>query len=176
MRTTTLHRVVRLTARTSAILFAAAQAASAMDRSAGRTAHRLYVAFMIAHALHFTVVTRYAVATGGRRLFPGGRDLHDVGGWRTVLGIYAAFAALALAGGRAIPADPHAPRHGIVGPTAAGLIAAMFVGTYLQQLPQSRWFAAPATAIGTTTVANILTSHRRANSGTGTTRRGALEW
>lgn len=176
MRTNNLHRAVRLTARTSAILFAAAQAASAMDRSSGRTAHRLYVAFMVAHALHFTVVTRYAVATGGRRLFPGGRDLHDVGGWRTVLGIYAAFAALALTGTEAISADPHAPWHGIAGPTATGLIAAMFVGTYLQQLSQSRWFAAPAIAIGTTTVANIVTAHRRATRDPGTTTQAALQW
>jgi hypothetical protein len=36
--------------------------------------------------------------TGGHRLFPGGRSLHDVGGWRTVVGIYAAFAGLAASG------------------------------------------------------------------------------
>jgi hypothetical protein len=170
MHTSTLHRVVQLTARTSGLLFAAAQTASALNRSAihraaSRAAHPLYLAFMTAHAIHFTVVARYAVATGGRRLFPGGRNLDDVGGWRTVFGIYTAFAALAVVGTTAITADPNQPRHRVTGLTATGLIAAMFVSTYLRQLPRSRWFAAPAINIGAATVANIVasvvTSHQR---------------
>ena len=91
----TLHQVVRLTARASALLFAAAQGSSAL-KPAQRASRPLYVAFMVAHAVHIVAVTRYAVRTGGRNLFPGGRSLQDVGGWRTVAGIYGAFAGLAL--------------------------------------------------------------------------------
>ena len=162
-----LHRTVRLTARSSGVLFAAAQAVSAvsaMTRHSGRSPRVLYLGFLMAHAAHFTAVTRYAILTGGR-LFPGGRDLDDVGGWPTVMTIYTVFAALALTGARAIvPAHPNPRRHSVAGSISVSLVAAMFSGTYLGQLPQSRWFAAPAMAISTSTVANLLASHRQAQA------------
>jgi hypothetical protein len=163
-----LHRTVRLTARSSGVLFAAAQAVSAvsaMTRHSGRSPRVLYLGFLMAHAVHFTAVTRYAVLTGGRRLFPGGRDLDDVGGWLTVVTVYTGFAALALTGARAIvPAHPNPRRRSVAGSISVSLVAAMFSGTYLGQLPQSRWFAAPAMAISTSTVANLLASHRQAQA------------
>ena len=64
---------------------------------------------MVAHAVHFVAVTRYAVRTGGRTFFPGGRSLQDVGGWRTVAGIYGAFAGLALTGSGSASARPPGP-------------------------------------------------------------------
>lgn len=153
MTTKTLHRAARLTARTSGALFAAAQTASRLDRHAV-AAHPLYLAFVATHALHLAVVARYAVVTDGRDLFPGGRDLDDVGGWRTVAAIYTGFAALAHVGRRAIAA-PHDP-HRSAGRVANGLIAAMFVSTYLGQLRHSRWFAVPAAVIGAATAANLV--------------------
>lgn len=156
MRPTTVLPTVRLTARVSGIFFAAAQAASAWHPRAGRVARRLYWAFMAAHALHFAAVARYAVVTGGKRLFPGERDLDEVGGWPTVLGIYTGFAALALTGTRALPADPGRPRRSsIAGWVATGLVAAMYVGTYLGQVPRSPWAAAPAGVIATATAAHL---------------------
>ena len=77
--TAQVYRAVQLTARTSALLFAAAQATSALGPRAAQASRTLYVAFMAAHAVHFAVVARYAVVNGGRDLFPGGRSLHDVG-------------------------------------------------------------------------------------------------
>lgn len=130
-------RAVRLTARASAVLFAAAQATSAPGLRATRASRPLYLAFMAAHAVHFTVVSRYAIANGGRDLFPGGRSMNDVGGWPTVLGIYTFFAGLALTGwitGR--PAVSSRPRMRVAGRAANGLIAAMFIGTYLGQLAE----------------------------------------
>ena len=93
--TAQVYRAVQLTARSSALLFAAAQATSALGPRAGRAPRLLYLAFMAAHAVHFAVVARYAVVNNGRDLFPGGRSLHDVGGWPTVAGIYTFFAGLA---------------------------------------------------------------------------------
>ena len=90
-------QLVRRTARTSALLFAAAQATSAFPPTQ-RASRGFYAAFLAAHAAHFVAVTRYAVRTGGHNLFPGGRSLSDVGGWPTVAGIYVAFAGLAVTG------------------------------------------------------------------------------
>jgi hypothetical protein len=155
---TTLHRAVRLTARTSALLFAAAQASQAMGSGAARVWRPLYVGFMAAHAAHFAVVTRYAKATGGRSLFPGGRNLQDVGGWPTVAAIYTFFAALAGTGWAAgTHAAKNTPGVGIAGRIATGIIAAMFVGTYLGQLPRSSWNAAPAAVVGAAVLANLRT-------------------
>jgi len=97
MSTVQVHRVVRLTARTSALLFAAAQMTSAL-RSAKPASRPLYAAFLAAHGAHFVAVTRYAVLTGGQHLFPGGRSLADVGGWPAMAGIFVAFSGLAVTG------------------------------------------------------------------------------
>lgn len=135
---------VRLTARASALLFSAAQVAPHLGTEAARSsAPLLYRAFLAAHTLHFAAVTRYAVLTGGRNLFPGGRGLQEVGGWPTMAGIFALFAALAAAGA----VDPAAPggRSGRPRAIAARVaIGVMFTGTYLGQTRRSRWYAVPA--------------------------------
>lgn len=167
MSTAALHRAVRLTARGSGLLFAGAQATFALGPRAERASQPLYLAFLAAHAAHFVAVSRYAKATGGRALFPGGRDLDQVGGWPTVLGIYAVFAALALTGQAAVSSlAAHRPRLGLAGRLATGLIGAMFAGTYLGQLARSRWFVVPAAIIGTSVAANVLASGR-ASAGRG---------
>jgi hypothetical protein len=163
---TALHQYVRLTARSSALLFAAAQTSSALGHRAAWAWRPLYVGFIAAHAAHFTMVTRYAKVTGGRDLFPGGRSLNEVGGWPTVAGIYTFFAGLVLTGWAAGTAALRAkPAMRAAGTAATGLIGAMFVGTYVGQLSQSRWYAVPAVLVGTAEIANVVagrTSHARA--------------
>ena len=152
-----VYRAVQLTARTSALLFAAAQASSALGPRTGRAQQPLYLAFLATHAVHFTVVARYAVVNGGRDLFPGGRSLNDVGGWATVAGIYTFFAGLAVAGWAAA-APPAAGRSAmrIIGQAATWLIAAMFIGVYGGQLRRSRWYAVPATAVAGAVAASVV--------------------
>ena len=117
---------------------------------------------MAAHAVHFTVVARYAVVNGGRDLFPGGRSLRDVGGWRTVVGIYSFFAGLAVTGWVTdAPLVARRPRWHAIGHAATWVMAAMFVGVYLGQLPRSRWYAVPATAVAGAMVADGLARRLR---------------
>jgi hypothetical protein len=157
-----LQRTVRLTARASAVLFGTAAWTAAAGPTATRQAKWLYAGFAVAHAAHFAAVARYAHVTGGRNLFPGGRSLHSVGGWPTIIGIYGAFGALVIAG-RATLAPPEAarPQSAKAGRGAIGLIGAMFVSTYLRQIPSSRWFAAPATVIGLGVTASLVADASR---------------
>ena len=148
MSAANVYRTVQLTARSSALLFAAAQAASALGPRTGRAPKLLYLAFMAAHAGHFAAVAAYAGVNGGRDLFPGGRSMNDVGGWSTVAGIYTLFSGLAVTGSAAgARRAPGWPSHGVMGQTAMWVMAAMFVGVYVGQLPRSRWYAVPATAV-----------------------------
>jgi hypothetical protein len=135
MSTAQVHRVVRLTARSSALLFAAAQATSIL-RLAPSASRPLYAAFMMAHAAHFASVTRYAVLTGGHHLFPGGRSLADVGGWPTMAGIFVAFSGVAVTGWLAKTPTLTAAHTWLptAGRAATGLITAMFASVYLQRV------------------------------------------
>lgn len=135
---------VRLTARASALLFSAAQVAPQLGTEAARdSASLLYRAFLAVHTLHFAAVTRYAVHTGGRDLFPGGRGLQEVGGWPVMAGIFALFGVLAAAG-RVDPAAPGAAGGRTRAIAARVAIGVMFTGTYLGQTRRSRWYAVPA--------------------------------
>ena len=93
---------------------------------------------MMAHAAHFAAVSRYAVLTGGRHLFPGGRSLAGVGGWPTMAGIFAAFSGIAVTGWLAQAQNPSGRPTWLpaAGRAATGLIAVMFASVYLQ--PVSR--------------------------------------
>jgi hypothetical protein len=160
-----LYRTVRLTARGSGLLFAGAQATSALGPPAGRASRPLYLGFLAVHAVHFVAVARYAVATSGRGLFPGGRSMNEVGGWPTVLGIYALFAGLAVTGRpTAWPSRSQPPALRRSARAATGIIATMFVGTYFGQLTRSGWYALPAAAIATATTANLLANRHRRQS------------
>lgn len=162
MITAQVYRAVRLTARTSALLFAGAQATSAFGPRALPVSRRLYLAFMAAHAIHFTVVSTYAKINGGRDLFPAGRSLNQAGGWPTVISIYTLFSSLALTGWAAGgPLATTHPKIGTIGRAATWVIAAMFVGTYLGQLSRSPWYALPATVVAGAATANILSRQRR---------------
>jgi uncharacterized membrane protein YeaQ/YmgE (transglycosylase-associated protein family) len=152
-----LHCAVQLTARSSALFYAAAQTADAMGPRRISEWRALYLGFMAAHAAHFAVVARYAKATGGRALFPGGKNLDEVGGWPTVAAIYGIFSGLAWTGwvaGR--PSAGKRPGVRLAGRVAVGVIGAMFVGTYLGQLPRSAWNAMPATVVGAAVTASLV--------------------
>ena len=139
------------------MLFAAAQTAQALGPSTARAWRPLYLGFMAAHATHFTLVAKYARLTGGRAaLFPGGRNLNDVGGWPTMAAIYALFAGLAATGwaAGAAPATNSRRLHR-AGRVTTGLIGAMFAGTYLGQLPRSGWNAVPAAIVAAAVVAPL---------------------
>jgi uncharacterized membrane protein YeaQ/YmgE (transglycosylase-associated protein family) len=164
--TDALYRAVRLTARSSAMLFAAAQAMRVLGPRAAQAWRPLYLGFMAAHATHFTVVARYAKITGGRGLFPGGRNLNDVGGWPTVATIYTLFAGLAATGWAAGASESTERRRvGIAGRVATGTIGAMFAGTYLGQLPRSGWNAVPAAIVASAVLASLLTHGARGRAG-----------
>jgi hypothetical protein len=169
MKTASLHRAVRLSARTSVVLFTSAQVAQALRRPTPSTWRPLYVAFVAVHAIHFGLVTAFARRTHGRALFPGGRNMHDVGGWPTVFGIFGLFLGLSTAGWMAAePADPRRGPHWgphWVGRAAPALIGAMFASVYLGRLPRSLWHAAPGAVIGAAVVANIV---RRTTTGRAT--------
>jgi uncharacterized membrane protein YeaQ/YmgE (transglycosylase-associated protein family) len=164
--TAALYRAVRLTARSSAMLFAAAQATQVLGPRAAHAWRPLYLGFMAAHATHFAVVARYAKITGGRALFPGGRNLNDVGGWPTVAAIYTLFAGLAATGWAAGASSSTSGRRlGIAGRVATGTIGAMFAGTYLGQLPRSRWNAVPAVIVASAVITSLLTRGAAAHAG-----------
>lgn len=158
--TAALYQTVRLTARISAMLFAAAQATQALGPPAARVWRPLYLSFMAAHATHFTVVARYAKITGGRALFPGPRNLNDVGGWPTVAAIYTLFSGLAATGWAAGAAPANSRRVRRAGRIATGIIGAMFAGTYLGQVPRSGWNAVPAAVVAAAVLAKLLTREK----------------
>ena len=159
MKTASLHRTVRITARTSAVLFTSAQIAQALRLPTPSAWRPLYVAFVAAHAIHFGFVARFAHRTHGRELFPGGRNMHDVGGWPTVLGIFTFFFVLAAVGWAAAePADARLGRR-LSGRVAMALIGAMFVSFYLGQVPRSPWHAVPGGIVGSAVLANIVGRH-----------------
>ena len=156
MKTASLHRTVRITARTSAVLFTSAQLTQALRLPTPSAWRPLYAAFVAAHAIHFGFVARFAHRTHGRALFPGGRNMHDVGGWPTVLGIFAFFFVLAAVGWVAAePADARLGRR-LAGRAAMALIGAMFVSFYLGQVPRSPWHAVPGGIVGSAVLANIV--------------------
>jgi hypothetical protein len=157
-----VYRAVQLTARGSALLFAAAQATSALGPRTGGAPRRLYLAFMAAHAVHFTVVAAYAKVNGGRDLFPGGRSMNEVGGWATVVGIFASFSGLAVTGwATGAPRATGRPLLRAIGQAATSVMAAMFVGVYLGQVPRSPWYAVPATVVAGAASANVLAGRLR---------------
>lgn len=159
---------VRVTARASSLLFAAAHVSRAHS---GRSWRPLYLLFVVMHAIHFAAVARFATVTKGRDLFPGGRSLNDAGGWPTVVGIYTMFFALAYTGWAAEADSPAgripagrlpsgrlpSGRKGLrrAGRVATGLLGAMFVSAHVGQVRRARWHAVPAALVGAAVLADI---------------------
>ena len=135
------------------MLFSSAQLAPMVaGRSGERLAPLLYRGFLVAHAVHFAAVSRYAVRTGGHDLFPGGRSLQNVGGWPTVAAIMAAFGGLAAAG--RMDDEATGDDEAMWAAAARRTIGAMFTGTYVGRVASgSGWFVVPATIAASATVA-----------------------
>ena len=145
MDTSQLDLAVHWTARLSAVLFAIALASPAWSTRVSRGSRDLYTAFILAHTAHFFFVAWLANATAGQNMFPGGRSVDDVGGWPTVLAIFAFFYALAFVGLVARRAGPNAG-HGlrVANRVTTICLAILFVITYVGLIPQSPWYAVPA--------------------------------
>ena len=80
------------------------------------------------------------------------------GGWRTVAAIYGIFSGLAWTGwvaGKPSAAKRRSVR--VAGRITVGVIGAMYVGSYLGQLPHSAWNAVPATVVGAAVIASLTT-------------------
>lgn len=155
MDTTVLHRAVRLSARASAALFASAQVTQALRLSTPRAWRLTYLAFVATQGIHFGFVARLARRTRGRNLFPGGRDMHDVGGWPTVLAIVALFVTLAAVGWVAADQTDAHPDRRPAGVAAQALIGAMFASVYLGQVSRSPGHAVPGAIITAAVLTNL---------------------
>ena len=82
--------------------------------------------------------------------------MNEVGGWPTVAGIYTFFAGLVFTGwATRTPATSAKPAMRMADRVATGLIGAMFVGTYVGQLSQSRWYGVPAALVGAAEIAHV---------------------
>jgi hypothetical protein len=136
--------VVHWTGRTSAILFAVALAVPALRRGPVRWAADLFLLFVVAHTVHFTVVASYAIAVPNAVLFPGDRDLAAAGGWSAVFGVMTIFYVPALLGIAARRAGD-APRSWLRNADRAStsFIAFMFLTTYVPLLARSMAYALP---------------------------------
>jgi len=150
---------VQWTARLSSTTFAAALLASTF---AGRRSRTLDIGFLVAHTIHFSFVVRLALATGGKGMFPGGKDIADAGGWPAVFAIFAFFYLLAGITLRARQLGPRAsPRMRVAGQLATAFIGFMFVRTYVPLMARSSWYALPAALVATAVVADLLGSKIR---------------
>ncbi|HWO08670.1 MAG TPA: hypothetical protein VNN80_04300 [Polyangiaceae bacterium] len=153
-----LYTAVHWTARASAVLFALALWAPVLGL---RRQQRPYLAFMVAHTVHFGFVVWLALVTGGARMFPGGRDIADAGGWPAVFGIFAFFYALASVGLLA----RHRGRDAggalrLGGHLATTFLGYMYVSTYVGLVTRSPWYALPAALVGVAVLVDLAGSRR----------------
>jgi hypothetical protein len=137
--------IVRLTARASATLFAAAlilfATGSRSGRSGVRYGIRLFLGFVLAHTIHFSAVVWLAVLTAGE-------NIEERDGWTVVLTVGALFyfaAFLIVRAWRAIDSGRTLPRRDRLAANAAiTLIALAFLNSYLARVPDRRIFWLPA--------------------------------
>jgi len=117
----------------------------------------LFLVFIVAHTIHFGVVTARVLQTGGKGMFPGGRDVADAGGLGAVLGIFALFYFVA---GVALLARRYGQHVPVVlcwaGRAATVFLGYMFVSTYLSLVDRSAWYAIPAALIGLAVVLDLF--------------------
>ena len=151
--------LVHWTARLSAVTFSAALLTSALSARRSRV---LDIGFLVAHTIHFSFVVRLALATGGKNMFPGGKDIADAGGWPAVFGIFAFFYLLA---GTALIARHLGSRASrpmrALGQLSTVFIGFMFVKTYLPLVARSYWYVLPAALVTTAVAADVLGSKLR---------------
>jgi hypothetical protein len=159
MNSSDLYIAVHWTARLSALLFAAALLAPVLlrEQDGRRRSQVLFLAFLAAHTVHFSFVLALAFETGGKRMFPGGRDIADVGGMPAVFGIFAFFYLLAVA---ALLQRRAGSRAGtllrVAGRFSTAFLGYMFVTTYIPLVERSPWYALPAALIATAVVLDLF--------------------
>jgi hypothetical protein len=163
MNSPDLYLAVHWTARLSALLFAAALLAPVLLRDDGpRRSQVPFVAFLAAHTVHFSFVLALAFETGGKKMFPGGRDIADVGGLPTV---FAMFAFFYLLGTLALLQRRAGPRAGtllrVAGRFSTVFLGYMFVTTYIPLVERSPWYALPAALIATAVVLDFFAERFR---------------
>lgn len=154
-----LFFAVHWTARVSALLFATALIAPVFlhTQQWQRLSQAPFVAFLAAHTVHFGFVIGLVLETGGKGMFPGGRDVADAGGWPAVFGIFAFFyllAGLSLVQRRA---GPNAGRmlH-LTGRFSTVFLGYMFVSTYVPLVERSPWYALPAALVVTAVLLDLF--------------------
>jgi hypothetical protein len=163
--------LVRLTARLSAAAFVAALILFSVrgpNRGAGaRYEIRVFVAFILAHTVHFSTVVWLAVLTAGQ-------NIRIRGGWAVVLTVaallyFASFAVLrawsTLAAGRDLPRGGRLAAHASV-----ALIALIFLNSYITRVGRMPVYWAPAILMIAAVVMYFTQVHRACASAMRTSR------
>ena len=151
----TVELIVRLTARLSATLFAAAvalfAAGSPHDRRRQNFATRLFTGFIVAHTIHFVTVAWLAIATAGE-------NIRERDGWAVVTTVAVLFYAAAFVVVRAWTAVTrgHSPSRkiGVMPNVALAAIAVAFLNSYVARVALMPVYWLPAVGL-----AGILTMY-----------------
>jgi hypothetical protein len=134
-----VHTLLVAMGRVSLVVFLFVLAAG------GRRAWFVYIASLTGL---FAAVSAFAVAGGGENLFPGGRSLAEVGGWPSLLAIFALCYSLAFVGLRAQLGGGAASRGlQVSGLAATTMLALMYYLTYLPLVRTHSWFVVPVIAL-----------------------------
>jgi energy-converting hydrogenase Eha subunit C len=134
----TLRELARITARLSVTLFAAALIAfGARTRVSPRVALRLFAVFLVAHAVHFSIVLLLAYVTGGA-------NLRVRGGYALTIAVGVLFSAAAVAGILMLRTSAPTRSLRFAGGLGIGFVWFAFTETYA-----SRAFVSPVFAIPT---------------------------
>jgi hypothetical protein len=150
-----LRELARITARLSVTLFVAALFAfAARHRVSPRAAVRVFVAFLVAHAVHFSIVLLLAYATGGA-------NLRSRGGYPLTIGVGLLFAAGAVAGILRLRASEPTPALRLAGGLGIGFIWFAFTETYASRTFVSAIFAIPTVALIAAFLAFLNESRRK---------------
>jgi hypothetical protein len=164
MSSSDLYLAVHWTARVSALLFAAALAVPVLFREPDgrRRSQPAFLAFLGAHTVHFAFVLALILETGGEKMFPGGRDVADVGGMPAVFGIFAFFYLLAIL---ALLERRRGPRAStplrLAGRFSTAFVGYMFVSTYIPLVERSPWYALPAALVATAVLLDLFAERFR---------------
>jgi len=136
-----LRELTRITARFSATLFAAALFAfAARRRVSAPVAARLFVAFIAAHAVHFSIVFMLAYATGGA-------NFRARGGYLLTIAVGVLFAAGAVAGFLRLRAREPTRGLRLAGGLGIGFIWFAFTETYAGRALRAPVLAIPAVVL-----------------------------
>jgi hypothetical protein len=147
----TVEQSVRLTARVSGVMFAAALIAFAAfyqhDRRRLHVGTRLFAGFILAHTIHFATVAWLAVVTSGE-------NIRDRDGWAVVVTVallfyLAVFSVLRAWGGTAMGRSSSRSLR-VTANLAIVAIAAVFLNSYLGRVERMPVYWLPAAGLAGT--------------------------